>query len=90
MNNTQDYRKYFIIFLTYAAGETNKNKLAELKSALHLVKASSDEEQDYGGDQIAKERTSTKHNIGHYWIHQLRNDVFRPMNLIKLTSKVIK
>lgn len=60
---------------------TNKNKLAELKSALQLVKASSDEEQQYRGSQIAKERISTKHNIGHYCICQLRNGVFRPMNL---------
>jgi hypothetical protein len=48
--------------LTYAAGKTNKNKLAELKSALQLVKASSDEEQEYAGGQLAKERISTKHN----------------------------
>ena len=26
--------------------------------------------------------------IGHYWICQLRNGVFRPMNLTKLTNKV--
>jgi hypothetical protein len=31
-----------IISLTYAAGKTNKDKLAELKSALQLVKTSSD------------------------------------------------
>jgi hypothetical protein len=45
-----------IIFLTYASGETNKNKLAELKPVLQLVKVSSDkeEEEEYAGGQIAK------------------------------------
>jgi post-segregation antitoxin (ccd killing protein) len=50
-----------IISLTYAA-ETNKEKLAELKSALQLVKASSDEGQEEEGSQIAKE-SNTKLNM---------------------------
>jgi hypothetical protein len=40
--------------LTYAAGKTNKNKLAELKPALQLVKASSDEEQQIGVAKLQK------------------------------------
>jgi ubiquinone biosynthesis protein Coq4 len=54
-----------IISLTYAA-ETNKEKLAELKSALQRVKTFSDEEQEQEeeGSQIAKERiTTTKLNM---------------------------
>jgi DNA-binding protein H-NS len=52
-----------IISLTYAA-ETNKEKLAELKYALQLVKTLSDEEQDQEEDasQIAKERMVAKLN----------------------------
>jgi hypothetical protein len=33
-----------------------------LKSVLQLVKASADEEQQYGGGQIAKESITTKDN----------------------------
>jgi hypothetical protein len=65
INQIRFCRKYFIISLTYAAGKTNKNKLAELKPVLQLVKVSSDkeEEEEYAGGQIAKEsRTMTKHN----------------------------
>jgi post-segregation antitoxin (ccd killing protein) len=53
-----------IISLTYAA-ETNKEKLAELKSALQIVKTLSDEdEEEEEGSQIAKERrTATKLNM---------------------------
>ncbi|HKG70283.1 MAG TPA: hypothetical protein VKA87_00230 [Nitrososphaeraceae archaeon] len=53
-----------IISLTYAA-ETNKDKLADLKSALQLVKTFSNEEQEEEeGSQIAKERrTATKLNM---------------------------
>jgi hypothetical protein len=68
------------------AGETNKEKLADLELALRPVKTSSGEEEEEGS-QIAKERTSTKDN-SHYWICQLRNGVVRPMNLTKLTNKV--
>ena len=48
-----------IISLTYAA-RTNKEKLADLELALGLVKTSSEEEEEYS--QIAKERTTMKHN----------------------------
>jgi hypothetical protein len=53
-----------IISITYAA-ETNKEKLAELKSALQLVKTLADEEQEEEeGSRIAKERrTATKLNM---------------------------
>jgi hypothetical protein len=53
-----------IISLTYAA-ETNKEKLADLKSALQLVKdLSNEEEEEEEGSQIAKEmRTATKLNM---------------------------
>jgi hypothetical protein len=48
--------------------ETNKEKLAELKSALLLVKTSSDEEEEEEeGSQIAKEMTTTN-IIDQYWI----------------------
>jgi hypothetical protein len=48
-----------IISLTYAA-RTNKEKLADLELALGLVKTSSEEEEE--DSQIAKERTTMKHN----------------------------
>jgi hypothetical protein len=48
-----------IISLTYAA-ETNKEKLADLKSALQLVKTLSDEEEEEEGSQTSTERTTTK------------------------------
>jgi hypothetical protein len=53
-----------IISLTYAA-ETNKERLAELKSALQLVKDLSNEEQEEEeGSQTSKERkTATKLNL---------------------------
>jgi post-segregation antitoxin (ccd killing protein) len=53
-----------IISLTYAA-ETNKERLAELKSALQLVKdLSNEDEEEEEGSQIAKERrTATKLNM---------------------------
>jgi hypothetical protein len=53
-----------IISLTYAA-ETNKQRLAELKSALQLVKDLSNEEQkEEEGSQTSKERrTATKLNM---------------------------
>jgi len=53
-----------IISLTYAA-ETNKEKLADLKSASQLVKTFSNEEQEEEeGSHIAKERrTATKLNM---------------------------
>ena len=89
INQIRFCRKYFIISLTYAAGKTNKNKLAELKPVLQLVKVSSDkeEEEEYAGGQIAKEST-LRNIIFHYWICQLRNGVIRPMNLTKLANKL--
>jgi hypothetical protein len=48
-----------IISLTYAA-RTNKEKLADLELALGLVKTSFEEVED--DSQIAKERTTMKHN----------------------------
>jgi hypothetical protein len=52
-----------IISLTYAA-ETNKERLAELKSALQLVKTFSDEDEEEEGSQTSKERkTATKLNM---------------------------
>jgi uncharacterized membrane protein (DUF106 family) len=48
-----------IISLTYAA-ETDKEKLAELKSALQLVKTLSDEdEEEEEGSQTSKEKKNT-------------------------------
>jgi len=51
--------KNIIISLTYAA-RTNKEKLADLELALGLVKTSFEEEEE--DSQIAKERTTMKHN----------------------------
>ena len=50
-----------IISLTYAA-RTNKEKLADLELALGLVKTSFEEEEEEEDSQIAKERTTMKHN----------------------------
>jgi hypothetical protein len=51
-----------IISLTYAA-ETNKWKLAELKSALQLVKDLSNEDEEEGSQITKERRTSTKLNM---------------------------